>query len=258
MHITWLEKEDLIPTVLKKLENVDIMLDIGCGIRPQRFVRPLVHICCEPFGQYVENLREKIRDEYDRTYVILKATWADALELFPPKSVDSVFLIDVIEHLEKEEALRLLKATEALARRQITVFTPLGFMPQHHPDGEDAWGLGGGVWQEHRSGWRPEEFDDSWDVYASRVFHTIDNLGRELETPYGALWAIKTLDKVEEENREISSKKEKIRTMRTVVDMVIDIRLDALVDLFILLMRVLLRIKNSMFGRLAIRFLRRS
>jgi hypothetical protein len=192
MAVTWLEADALIPTATARLLQSKIVLDIGCGIQPQRLVRPEVHICCEPFMQYVERLQELVRLEPDRNFVVLNATWDQAVQVFPPKSVDTVILHDVIEHLEKEDALRLLQATEPLARRQIVVFTPLGFMPQHHPDGKDAWGLDGGHWQEHRSGWQPEDFDDSWDLFVTKVFHLTDVHGNVLETPFGALWAIKT------------------------------------------------------------------
>jgi hypothetical protein len=191
--LTWLEADDLLPAVRKALEPVAVVLDVGCGIMPQPYLRPLVHICCEPFDQYVRVLQEKVCGQGDRTFVVLKASWSAALELFPPHSVDTVFLVDVIEHLEKEEGRQLLARTEAVARRQIAVFTPLGFVPQHHADGKDAWGLDGGSWQEHKSGWEPEDFDATWEVYAAKVYHRVDNLGRPLEPPAGALWAIKTM-----------------------------------------------------------------
>ena len=110
--------------------------------------------------------------------------------------------MDVIEHLEKSEALDLLKRlkrTEALARKQIVLFTPLGFLPQEDLDGKDAWGLDGGAWQEHKSGWSPEDFDGSWRIYASKVFHTVDCFGRAFETPYGAMWAVKDVAEVVQE-----------------------------------------------------------
>jgi hypothetical protein len=169
-------------------------LDIGCGIRPQNFFRPQVHICCEPFDQYIDRLREDLRSRQESLYVIIKATWDEAVRLFPERSVDTVFLVDVIEHLEKEQARELLQATEKIARVQVAVFTPLGFLPQHHPDGIDAWGLNGGAWQEHKSGWQPEDFDSTWDIYAAKIFHTKDHTGRPFTTPYGAMWAIKTID----------------------------------------------------------------
>ena len=68
-------------------------------------------------------------------------------------------------------------------------------MPQQHPDGKDAWGLDGGMWQEHKSGWSPEDFDDSWDIYASKVFHTADHEGKPFDEPFGAFVAVKTFSR---------------------------------------------------------------
>ncbi len=193
MSISWLDKNDILSIVTEKINKVDIVLDIGCGIMPQMYVRPLVHICCEPFAQYVQHLGNKTKDALDRQYFVIKAGWREAVEKIPHRSVDSIFLIDVVEHLEKEEGLRLLKLTEVIARRQIVLFTPLGFMPQEHPNGKDAWGLEGGAWQEHKSGWLPEDFDESWNIYVSEDFHNHDNLGRRLKKPFGVFWAVKNI-----------------------------------------------------------------
>jgi hypothetical protein len=213
MGIMWLEKQDLVPAVLEELAEADIVLDVGCGIRPQNYVEPLVHICCEPCEQYVDLLRNQLTKQSDGKHVVLKASWADAVRIFPAKSVDSVFLIDVIEHLEKGEASELLKATENLVRRQIVIFTPLGFMPQHHSDGKDAWGLEGGTWQEHKSGWIPEDFDDSWEIYASKAFHVADNMGKKLRTPHGAFWAVKTFADIRSRDSIGIDKKMSIRVL---------------------------------------------
>lgn len=193
MAVYYLDKDKLFPQVKKRLKNTEVALDIGCGIQPQNFIRPRIQVCVEPFGQYVEKLQEKVKNEFDRSYVILKATWEEAVKVLPPKSVDTVFLLDVIEHLEKRKALRLLKKTQEIARVQIVIFTPLGFIPQEHPCGKDAWGLDGGKWQEHRSGWKPEDFDDSWDIYVSEKYHYEDNLGKKYPKPHGAFFALKDL-----------------------------------------------------------------
>jgi hypothetical protein len=193
VNVTWLEAEELSSYAARRIKQVAVGLDIGPGIRPQEHVKLKVHICCEPFAQYVERLKQNAINDYDRKYVVLNVTWEEACRIFPPRSVDTVFLLDVVEHLEKEESLKLLKATEQIARQQVVIFTPLGFMPQEHPDGKDHWGMEGGSWQTHKSGWLPEDFDESWEIYAAREFHTHDNLGRRLEKPYGAMWAIKNV-----------------------------------------------------------------
>ncbi len=185
---------ELQSRVMERLEPATVVLDIGCGIRPQQIVTPLVHVCCEPCAEYIPKLQEIAAEAIDRDYVVLRASWADAVRSFPPGSVDTVFLVDVIEHLDKEDARALLDATVPLARRQVAVFTPLGFMPQSHPDGKDAWGLSGGAWQEHKSGWTPEDFGDGWESFVCEDFHRKDNLGLMLERSYGAFWAIHTAE----------------------------------------------------------------
>ncbi len=217
MSIYWLETDELFPTVRKQLKQADIILDIGCGILPQNMIQPQVHICCEPFEQYVEHLKKKIENEQSRYYVVINASWADAVRLFPSKSVDTVFLLDVIEHLEKNEATQLLKATEDIAKKQIAIYTPLGFVPQTHLDGKDAWGLDGGKWQEHKSGWTPEEFDISWDVYVAKEFHFKDNLGKPHEKPFGALWAVKNFPE------SLPNKKSMRRRIHKIIDGCLDI-----------------------------------
>lgn len=183
---------------LAELEEVEVVLDIGSGIMPQNYIRPPTHICCEPFGEYVSYLQQKIAtyELRDRTYVVLNMGWGDAVRYFPEQSVDTVFLVDVIEHLEKEEGRRLLALTEKVARRQIVVFTPLGFMPQHQ-EGKDAWGLNGVEWQVHKSGWLTEDFDDTWKIFAAKEYHVLDSSSRPLEIPCGAMWVIKTYPSVE-------------------------------------------------------------
>jgi|GEM_PF-1365629 len=241
MGVHWLDRETFFETALKRLVPAEIVLDIGCGIRPQPYLRPLVHICCEPFDQYLERLEEELRGEHDRSYLLMKATWAEAVRLFPPKSVDTVFLVDVVEHVEKEEAVSLLGQTAGIARRQVALFTPLGFYPQDSADGPDAWGLDGGKWQEHRSGWSPEDFDEFWEVYATREFHTRDSRGNPLENPFGALWAFRTVPEECLYPEGEPSLKEKIRTIH---DIAVD-NSDGGLNLFIRLMRLGERIKAS-------------
>lgn len=188
MTVLYTRKGDLFREAARKILPTEVVLDIGCGIQPQQFFSPRVHICYEPYGEYIEHLRRS-----GAQYQIKQGTWDDAVRTLKPKSVDSVFLLDVIKHFKKEEGRALLKKTEEIARKQIVIFTPLGFMPQHHADGTGAWGFKGGAWQEHRSGWDTNDFDASWNLYIAKQYHYEDNQGRKLEAPYGALFAIKNL-----------------------------------------------------------------
>lgn len=70
-------------------------------------------------------------------------------EHFAERSFDCVVASDLIEHLEKADALRLLGLMERIARKKVIVFTPNGFLLQ----GE----YGDNPFQRHRSGWGVEE-----------------------------------------------------------------------------------------------------
>lgn len=188
-------KEIFLNEAFSKIRPVESILDIGTGIVPHDYVASDVYICTEPYAEYVQILQKKVSELKDRKYIVLHAGWNEVLNIFPPKSVDTVYVIDVIEHLEKDEGMALLKRTIPLARKQVVVFTPYGFVPQHlNPDGTDAWGLHGADWQEHRSGWYPSDFGPGWEFIACKNYHDTDNLGRPIDNPSGAFWAIKNIE----------------------------------------------------------------
>jgi len=75
MSILWLRKEELLPTAIKEMKPVDIILDVGCGIRPQNYIVPKVHICCDPCRQYLDILQENIHNCQDRSYFLINLSW---------------------------------------------------------------------------------------------------------------------------------------------------------------------------------------
>jgi len=191
--IIWTEREEFLQEGIERIAEVDVLLDIGCGILPHDdYISPKVYICCEPYQEYVEILEEKINKNTNTIFVVLNYDWEAVVNHFADESVDTIFLLDVIEHLDKETGKQLLARTERIARKQIVIFTPLGFVENETmQDGKDAWGLNGAEWQTHRSGWVPEEFDGTWDIVACKNFHSYNNVGQKLEEPFGAFWAIK-------------------------------------------------------------------
>ena len=94
MNVTWLEKDAVPAEIARRVQPADIVLDVGPGIRPQKHVFPLIHICVEPFAPYIERIREGVGD--DPRFVFLNCTWQEGLKTLPDKSVDSVFALDVI------------------------------------------------------------------------------------------------------------------------------------------------------------------
>ena len=191
-EIQWLNRDELEPAVAREIQKTRVVLDIGCGLRPQSFFRPQVHLCCEPHGEYVEYLQRAFRREPGA--VVIQSTAGELLPKLPERSVDSVFMLDVIEHLTRKDGLELLRESERVARRQIVLFTPLGFLPQDYDDHDiDGWGLNGGRWQRHLSGWTPDDFPAHWKFFACRDFHTVNGKGEVLDCQYGAFWAVKNI-----------------------------------------------------------------
>jgi hypothetical protein len=155
------------------------------------FFRPRVHVCVEPHQEYVQILGQMAA--HQPHLVILHTDASNIVRVLADQSVDSIFLIDVIEHLSKEEGLEILNQCSRIARRQIAVFTPLGFVAQEFENEEqDAWGLSGTDLQRHRSGWTPDDFGEGWSFLCCNAYHTADPKGRKRDKPAGAFWALHT------------------------------------------------------------------
>lgn len=187
--------EELMVMAASMFLPARVVLDLGCGIRPQPFVEAAIHICCEPCDAYLDRLI--VERGGDGRYVFVRGTASDAIRLFPERSVDSVFLIDVVEHIDRDEAVRCLEGVRRIARSQVAVFTPIGFLAQEpKTDGVDQWGMSGVNWQRHRSGWTPSDFScrDGWTVLVCSSFFTNDAYGRQLSPPVGAMWAILSVE----------------------------------------------------------------
>lgn len=192
-NIEWCEVNELQGRAASHIKEAFSVLDIGCGIRPQQFVVPQLLICVEPHQEYVEVLKKNLTDS-DAFIVPLDAI--QALAAFPDRSVDTIFMIDVIEHMTKEAGIEVIRECERVARMQVVLFTPLGFMPQETLAGDvDGWNLHGGEWQDHKSGWYPEDFP-GWDIVACKHLHAMDVKGQKIDPPYGGFYAIRSLAKV--------------------------------------------------------------
>ena len=194
MVVTYVSRIEALAAVGEKIPDVEVVLDLGPGICPQPFIKkPYAHICVEAHGPYVERLRRDVAD--DPKFVFINAPWDEVISTFPDKSVDTVFALDFIEHLEKADGFRMLREAERVARCQVVVYTPLGFFPQSYddPDKPDRWGMDGGKWQTHRSGWDTQDFGEQWEfvICSDYIHHDEDN--QLLDQPMGAFWAIRHL-----------------------------------------------------------------
>lgn len=178
------------------VRETDVVVDIGCGLMPMNYFRPKLHFMIEPWKEYSDILSYRYRA--DKNAIILRLDALSAMKAFADKSADSIFVLDVIEHLPKDVGYALLEECDRVAREQIVIFTPLGFMPQHMGKEEtDGWGLSGTGVQEHLSGWTPEDFDPNWTCYVSDDFHRVDFRGAPLLKPHGAFFAVKQISTAE-------------------------------------------------------------
>ncbi len=187
--IIHVDGNSMIDSLDTLVAETDVVLDLGCGIVPMNYFRPKLHIMVEPWKEYCDVLRHRHAD--DKSVIVLKLDALSALAALHDNSVDSVFLLDVIEHLEKSAGLRVISEIERVTRQQAVVFTPLGFMRQKmHPGEMDAWGLSGGDMQKHKSGWFPKDFGPQWKFHVCETYHQKDFRGNSLEKPVGAFFAI--------------------------------------------------------------------
>lgn len=148
--------------IQSKIIPCDRLIDIGPGIRPFDGFKAKTHLCIEPHKEYADILS-------GQGYPVMLATGFKALPLL--HNFEVILFIDVIEHMFKEDGLVCLKYAMTIATKQIIVFTPLGFMEQKiGEDGLDAWGLHGGHWQTHKSGWTPDEFQ-GWGIFVGKGYH---------------------------------------------------------------------------------------
>ena len=126
----------------KSLNGCRSVLDVGCGsnspIREvkKRFYSEGIDI---DKPSIIQSKKKKIHDRY------IVGDIQDIDKYYKQKSFDAVISTDVIEHLEKKDALRLLKKMEKIARKKIIILTPNGFYHQDHLDKNPH--------QEHKSGW---------------------------------------------------------------------------------------------------------
>lgn len=141
--------------------------DIGPGLCPQRMLDCPVHVLIEPWRPYADQLVTTYPDK-----LVINTFATPYLGSMLDNSIDTIFLLDVIEHIEKEEGKALLKDALRVARVQVVVYTPLGFMPHEVHDTPSDWGdITHGSTQKHLSGWTPQEFPGATHVICED-YHT--------------------------------------------------------------------------------------
>lgn len=132
----------LVATLRKELQGCETVLDLGCGPEsPLQYCQPKYSVGVEAYAPYIKkSSKQKIHNKYINEE-IMKVD-------FPPHSFDAIILIDVIEHLEKEQGNILLKKMEKWAKKKVIINTPNGFLPAQDSTNH---------YQTHLSGWDIDE-----------------------------------------------------------------------------------------------------
>jgi len=132
----------------EQIKDCNEILDLGCGYNSPlgQIKKKNMHtVGVDIFEKYIKvNKKKNIHDE---------SVCLDILEIdekYPEKSFDCVLLLDVIEHLEKLDAIKLIGKVEKIARKKIVIFTPNGFFHQKEYHNN--------IYQRHRSGWKVKDF----------------------------------------------------------------------------------------------------
>jgi hypothetical protein len=147
-------------TIEKIFRNADLwnfkpgeivsILDVACGLPlKSKFIDAQIRVGVDIHEEYFKHIESEV------PYVVVKYDVRKLDEIFIPKSFDLVIALDIIEHLEKEESLRMIAACERIARRAVILETPKGYIPQNM----DIQGHGADEWQTHRCGWEVEELE---------------------------------------------------------------------------------------------------
>lgn len=144
------EKNNIV-SIFPGLPDFSSVLDVGCGLSlKSKFIKADIRVGVDIFPEYFNHIEAEV------PYVVIKYDATRLHEIFVPKSFDLVIALDIIEHIEKSDAIFMIRELEKIARKAVILETPEGFVPQNI----DILGWGGDRYQTHRSGWEKKELED--------------------------------------------------------------------------------------------------
>lgn len=164
------ERAELYPK-----QKISTVLDVACGLSlKSQYIDAEIRVGVDIYRPYLEKIDAKV------PFVTVVHDVRKLDEVFMARSFDIVLMLDIIEHLEKDESLALLRTAERLAKVAVIIETPEGFIPQNI----DIWGHGGDEWQTHRCGWEKLELEELGYKVIRRPY-TMQNIRRhtEVEVP---------------------------------------------------------------------------
>lgn len=151
----------------RKLKSMTIA-DVGCGLATASRRLPCKKLLAvDIYEPYLEIINKR-KDKHVETICLNIREFPDYIRKYNLK-IDIALLGDVIEHLEKEDALKLIKGLKETINKRIIIFVPVGICPQD----EDPWGFNN-PYHKHLSQWRPADLEqlgfkvEVWEKYHSK------------------------------------------------------------------------------------------
>lgn len=166
-----------------QLRDCKSVLDVGCG-----YDSAIGHIRRSFQSEGIEiypktlNLskKRKLHDTYKQGDI------RKLNQFYKKKSFDAAVSIDVIEHLQKNEAVKMIKMMEHIARKRVILLTPNGFYEQEAYDGNP--------FQVHRSGWERKDLEKlGYKVYGLRGLRSLRTEHAGIRHKPYFFWGVVTL-----------------------------------------------------------------
>lgn len=134
--MNWLNK-----LVNRHINQDDTLLDLGCGImQGTDELKAKCILGVDIWDKYLNH----IKDRFLTCRINMEET-----DRFMDKSYDIVICLDVVEHLDRQLALKIIDECKRIARKKAIIYTPSEFKDNMEAV-KDAWGLGECQYQEHK------------------------------------------------------------------------------------------------------------
>lgn len=138
---------------IKDLEGCETILEFGCGKYSTITLNNMgkYRVGVDIFPEYIEeSKRNHLRHDH----------WLGDMEEYPAPLdfFDAVYFGSVVEHLDKDKAIRMLNKAKTIARKVVIVVTTNGFINHNETDGNP--------YQKHKCGFTVEDFQRlGFEVY---------------------------------------------------------------------------------------------
>ena len=124
----------------KRISNNESVLDLGCGImQATDEVKAKLILGVDIWDVYLD----KIKDRFPTIKLSMEET-----DRFIDNSYDVVICLDVVEHLDKELALKVIDECKRICRSKAFIYTPSEFKDNMEAV-DNAWDLGNNPHQKH-------------------------------------------------------------------------------------------------------------